>query len=228
MKLDVLVVGAHPDDAELGAGGTIAKLKKQGHRVGILDLSDGEPTPHGTPEIRRKEAEDAAKILGIDVREILGLENRKIIDTIEARKEIANIIRKYMPEVIITHPKDESHPDHIAAYNLVYASSFYARLTKWQLTGEPWKVKRIFHFPGGHQRVNRKVSFIVDISDFIEQKMKALECYKSQLIENVKNRELLEIIPAAAKYYGSMISRSYGEAFICEEEIGVEDLLDIL
>ncbi|MEE8168893.1 MAG: bacillithiol biosynthesis deacetylase BshB1 [Candidatus Hydrothermarchaeales archaeon] len=228
MKLDVLVVGAHPDDAELGAGGTIAKLEKQGRRVGILDLSDGEPTPHGTPEIRRKEAEEAAKILGVDVREILGLENRKIIDSIEARKEIANIIRKYKPEVIITHPKDESHPDHIVAYNLVFASSFYARLTKWPQARKPWEVKRIFHFPGGHQRVNRKVSFIVDISDFIEQKIKALECYKSQLIENVKNRELLEIIPAAAKYYGSMIGRSYGEAFICEEEIGVEDLLDII
>ena len=129
-KLDVLAFGAHPDDAEIGCGGTIAHYRKMGKKVGILDLSNGEPTPHGTVEKRMAEAREAAEILNIDVRETLDMQNRYIENTIENRKKVSEVFRKYRPKVIITHPLEDWHADHIACHHLVNAAKFQSKLTK--------------------------------------------------------------------------------------------------
>jgi LmbE family N-acetylglucosaminyl deacetylase len=125
----IMCVGAHPDDVEMGMGGTVALLVDQGYDVLILDLTNGEPTPYGSPEIRKKESEEAAKVLGVK-RITLDLPNRYLEDTIENRKKIAAIIRDFRPKYIFAPYFEDAHPDHIAASKLVDASRFYAKLTK--------------------------------------------------------------------------------------------------
>ena len=136
-----MCVGAHPDDVEMGMGGTVALLVDQGYDVLILDLTNGEPTPYGSPEIRKKESEEAAKVLGVK-RITLDLPNRYLEDIIENRKKIAAIIRDFRPKYIFAPYFEDAHPDHIAASKLVDASRFYAKLTKSDIPGEPFFQKR--------------------------------------------------------------------------------------
>src|SRR5271156_3878354 len=118
-RMDYLIIAAHPDDAEVSAGGTIAALKAQGASVGILDLTSGEPTPFGTPEIRRRETEAASAILGVDWRGHLGLPNRPLTADLDARRQLAGMIRQLKPRFLLTHYWDDAHPDHVAASALV-------------------------------------------------------------------------------------------------------------
>src|SRR5262245_64853963 len=128
--LDYLVVGTHPDDAELGMGGTILLLKAQGARVGVLDLTDGEPTPHGSLEIRRRETDAASAVLGIDWRGNLGLPNRSLVADLEARRLLAGTLRQLRPRTLLAPYWEDAHPDHVAASALVDAARFWAKLTK--------------------------------------------------------------------------------------------------
>ncbi|MGB9553392.1 MAG: PIG-L family deacetylase, partial [bacterium] len=127
--MKILTIGAHPDDVEIGMGGTIAALKDKGHEVTILDLTDGEPTPTGSREVRLKESQEAAKILGVDRRITLDLPNRFLLDTIENRLKVAQVIREIKPEAIFLHYWTDAHPDHRAACQLCEAARFYAKLT---------------------------------------------------------------------------------------------------
>jgi len=129
-KLDVIVVAPHPDDAELGMGGAISKMLARGLRVGILDLTNGEPTPHGSPEIRAKETEAASQVLGVSWRRNLGLPNRSVENTLAARKELAIVFRETHPDWIFAPYWTDAHPDHVAATQLVEAARFWAKLSK--------------------------------------------------------------------------------------------------
>ena len=146
MQLDVLVVAPHPDDAELGMGGAILKLKEEGLAVGVLDLTDGEPTPHGSVEVRASETAAATKILGLDWRENLGLRNRSLEPTLEARKQVAEVIRRVRPRWLFAPYWTDAHPDHVAATQLVEAARFWAKLSKSDMSGEPFHPERIYNY----------------------------------------------------------------------------------
>src|SRR6185436_9855953 len=149
-------------------------------KVGILDLTDGEPTPHGSREIRQQETEAATRILGIDWRGNLGLPNRSLVADLEARRKLAGQIRQLRPRFLLTHYWEDAHPDHVAASALVDAARFWAKLSKTDLPGEAHFPARIFYFYSMHLRLHAQPSFVMDVSGQHERKMQAIGCYHSQ------------------------------------------------
>jgi len=228
--LDYLVVSAHPDDAELAMGGTIALLLSQGKRVGVLDLTDGEPTPHGTVEIRRRETEAASKILGIPWRNNLGLPNRSLQADIASRRLLAAAIRETQPRVIFAHYWEDSHPDHVAASALTDAARFWAKLTKTDLPGAPHYPQHIYYYFSVHLRLHPRPSFVMDISDHLETKMHALQCYHSQFVtgRSTASPTFLDSLRDRARYWGWSIGAAYGEPFVSREEIGLRSMADLV
>jgi bacillithiol biosynthesis deacetylase BshB1 len=228
--LDYLVIAPHPDDAELGAGGGILLLQSQGARVGVLDLTDGEPTPHGSPEIRRQETEAATAVLGLSWRGNLGLPNRRLEHTVDARARLAGEIRRLRPRVLFAPYWDDSHPDHVAASSLVDAARFWAKLTKSDLPGEPHFPQRIIYYFGVHLRIHPKPSFVLDISPFLETKIRAVACYRSQFITGRPTTPPtpLDDLRDRARYWGWAIGAVYGEPFVCREDIGLRGLRDLV
>jgi N-acetylglucosamine malate deacetylase 1 len=224
----IMVVGAHPDDAEIGMGGTIAALGAQGYRVTILDLTNGEPTPMGSPERRREESEAAARTLGVARRITLPLPNRYLADTVENRMAVAEVIREVRPDILFIPYWVDAHPDHIAAERLAEAARFYAKLTKTEMRGEPHYPSRVLHFFCTHYRLHVDPAFIVDITDQIERKMEAVASYRSQFNEDRGNTGILDTIRAVAQYWGSRIRRPYGEPFASKEAIGLRGLGSLL
>jgi N-acetylglucosamine malate deacetylase 1 len=229
-KLDYLVITAHPDDAEIGVGGTILSLKAQGATVGVLDLTDGEPTPHGSPEIRTRETEAATKILGLDWRGNLGLTNRAVCADLEARAKLAGVLRQVRPTVLITHYWVDAHPDHVAASALVDAARFWAKLSKTDLPGDAFFPRKIVYFFSVHLRLHVQPSFVVDVSPFHEDKMRALAAYHSQFIAGRPTTPptFLDDILHRGRYWGWTIGCSYGEPFVCREEVGLHSLRDLI
>lgn len=224
----ILVIGAHPDDVEIGMGGTIATLVQQGHRVTLLDLTNGEPTPMGSPERRKAESEAAARVLGVARRIMLPLPNRYLMDTVENRIAVAEVIREVRPEILFIPYWVDAHPDHVAAEHLAEAARFYAKLTRTEMRGDPHYAGRIFHFFCTHYRLHVQPAFVMDITDQIERKMEAVACYRSQFNQERGNLGLLDSIRGMAQYWGSRIRRSYGEPFDCKEEIGLRGLGDVI
>lgn len=223
---DVLAIGAHPDDVELGMGGTIRKMVKQGYSVGVVDLTDGEPTPDGSPEIRAKESEKAREVLGFDFRITLDMKNRYLFDSVENRKKVANIIREYKPKMLFTHFWDDYHPDHIQTSQIVQAARFYGKFTKTDMVGEPHTVEKLYFFGPIHLLSNLRPSFIVPLEDDeMQSKIKALRCYRSQF--GREGEAFYDRIRQYMVCYGLLIKKSYGEPFISKEEIGIENLGDI-
>jgi bacillithiol biosynthesis deacetylase BshB1 len=227
--LDYLVIAAHPDDAELGVGGSILLLKSQGARVGVLDLTDGEPTPYGSPEVRQAETAAATKVLSLDWRGNLGFVNRSLTADLESRRRLATALRELRPRFLLSHYWQDSHPDHVAASTLVDAARFWAKLTKTDLPGQPHFPERIFYYFSVHLRLHCKPSFVLDITPHIEAKMKALACYHSQFIEGRSTTPptLLDDLRDRARYWGWTIGSGYGEPFVCREEIGLRSLRDL-
>ena len=218
INLDILVIGAHPDDAEIGCGGTIAHYKKRGKKVGILDFSNGEPTPFGTVEKRLTEAKAASEVLHLDIRITLDMTNRCIENTVENRKKVSEVIRKYKPNVLITHPSDDWHPDHIACHQIVNAAKFQSKLTKTESKYSEHYPKYVFYFDHSHLKdKNRKLDFLVDISDSIEDKIAALKAYKSQFVDNKKHLRIFDYIKERAGFLGYQIGVKYAEGFINPE-----------
>ena len=217
----VLAVGPHPDDLEIAMGGTICLLLAQGHDVTLCDLTNGEPTPRGTSEQRANEAAEAARLLGVRRRITLALPNRYLQDTIEARTQVAEVIREIRPDVLFASYWVDAHPDHVAAAALVEAARFVAKLTKTTMRGEPHYPGRIYHFFSTHYRLHVKPSFIVDISPHIETKLAAVGAYASQFSTQGGTSWIAEEIRKENAYLGALIARKFGEAFVCREEIGV-------
>ncbi len=224
--LDALVIAPHPDDAELGMGGTICKLLGEGRRVGILDLTDGEPTPHGSPEIRAGETACATEMLGVPWRENLGLPNRKLEATLTARAALANVIRRTKPRWLFAPFWTDAHPDHVVATRLVEDARFWAKLTKSELEGEPHHPERIFHYYSIHLKLAIQPAFVLDITQEWPRKRLALECFHSQLIQGreTESPSLMTRIHDWTAYWGQMIGVGYGEPFACREPIGLTSL----
>src|SRR5579884_2654829 len=228
--LDYLVIAPHPDDAELGAGGRLLFLKEQGAKVGVLDLTSGEPTPHGSLEIRQAETEAATRILGLDYRGNLGLPNRSLEANLDARHRLAGAFRQLRPRILLAPYWDDAHPDHVAASALVDAARFWAKLTKTDLAGEPFFPQRIIYYFSVHLRLHPKPSFVLDITRHIEAKMQAVACYRSQFIVGrpATPPTLLDDLRDRARYWGWAIGTGAGEPFVCREEIGLRGLNDLL
>jgi len=229
-ELDYLIIAPHPDDAELGVAGTILALKAQGARVGVLDLTDGEPTPHGSREIRRAETEAATKILSVDWRGNLGLANRSLTADLESRERLAGALRQLRPRCLFAPYWEDAHPDHVAASSLVDAARFWAKLTKTNLPGEPHYPQRIIYYFTIHLRIHPRPSFVVDISSHIDAKMQALACYRSQFIEGRPTTPptVLENVRDRARYWGWAIGVGFGEPFLMREEVGLRSLRDLV
>jgi bacillithiol biosynthesis deacetylase BshB1 len=225
--LDVLVIAAHPDDAELGMGGTIVRMLAEGLRVGILDLTNGEPTPLGSPDIRARETAAASATLGIDWRENLGLPNRRLRATLAARAALAGVIRRTRPRWLFgPHPVD-AHPDHVAASRLVTAARFWAKLTKCDLPGEPWHPSRIYTYFSVHLRTIPRPAFVIDISETWERKRTAIACYASQFPANATAPRVPDRVAAAAAWWGSLIGTDFGEPFGSREPIALRGFGDL-
>ena len=228
--LDILVIAPHPDDAELGMGGAILKLKAEGLRVGVLDLTSGEPTPHGSPEIRQRETAAATKILELDWRENLGLPNRSLEPTLEARAQLAGVIRQQRPRWLFAPYWQDAHPDHVAATQLVEAARFWSKLTKTDLPGEPHHPERIYNYYCVHLKLAPQPAFVLDITSEWERKLAAIRCYESQFITGRPTQPptFLEGLLDEAAYWGKTIDAKYGEPFACREPLGLSSLAGLV
>ena len=230
MELDILIIAPHPDDAELGMGGAIGKFKSEGLRVGVLDLTSGEPTPYGSPEIRARETAAATAILGLAWRSNLGLPNRRLEATLEARHQLAGVIRQVRPRWLFAPYWIDSHPDHVAATQLVEAARFWAKLTKCDLPGEPCHPQRLYNYYCVHLKLAPQPAFILDISDFWEQKLAAIRCYHSQFVEgrSPEAPTFLEQLRDEASYWGKTLGVRYGEPYACREPVGLSSMQSLI
>ena len=228
--LDILVIAPHPDDAELGMGGAILKLKAEGLRVGVLDLTSGEPTPHGSPEIRQRETAAATEILDLDWRENLGLPNRSLEPTLEARAQLAGVIRQQRPRWLFAPYWEDAHPDHVAATQLVEAARFWSKLTKTDLPGEPHHPKRIYNYFCVHLKLAPQPAFVLEITSEWERKLAAIRCYESQFITGRPTQPptFLEGLRDEAAYWGKTIGVKYGEPFACREPLGLSTVAGLV
>ena len=237
MKIDVLAIGAHPDDVELSCGATVIKLVKQGHSVGIIDLTAGELGTRGTPEKRASEAEEAARLMGVAVRECLGIPDGRIENTAENRLKVVRAIREYRPDVLLFPYPVDRHPDHEHAHVLCRESWFHAGLEKITSRSkgkvqEPHRPRAYYHYM---QWFEFTPSFIVDVSDYFDLRMKVMRSYKSQFHdpesterETVLSRpEFLDMIRTRLEYYGDRIGVRYGEPFFSPQAIRTDDLFTV-
>lgn len=238
MKLDILAVGAHPDDVELSCSGTLLKHIAKGKKCGILDLTQGELGTRGSAEIRLKEAEASAKLLGVSLRENLNLGDGFFKNDKEHQLKIIEAIRKYQPEVILCNAVTDRHPDHGRAAQLVEEAAFYSGLIKIEtiLDGakqEAWRPKAVYHYIQDKQL---KADFVVDITDFVDTKMEAIRTFESQFYNpdstepsspiSVKN--FLDVVKGKMSLYGREIGVDFAEGYTVSRSIGVDDLFDIL
>lgn len=226
-KLDALCIGAHPDDVEIGMGATVAKMARQGARVAIVDLTDGEPTPHGSTVIRAAESAEAARILGVTRRTLSG-RNRYLLDTIEARTELAEVIREMRPRVLFIPYADDAHPDHVSASSIALAARFYSKFTKTEMSGEPVFPERVYRYMAVHQRIVAEPSFIVDVTDDLNTKIAAIEAYQSQFTHNTANSSVIELMRQTALMWGGLGRVTAGEPFFSLEPVSVNSALDLL
>src|SRR5436190_904196 len=231
-QLDVIAVGAHPDDVEIACGGTLAKLTKQGYKIGIVDLTDGEPTPGSSgPEQRKAEAQAAAEAIGAQVRVILDLPNRRLFDSFEARVLLAKEFRKYRPKIVIGFGDKTpmASPDHWQAMLITDAAVFYSRLSKWEQHFDNLPVHNIaaqlyFRLAFEPQNLSGFPShFSVDITDTLETKIASIRCYASQF--PATKEHVFDRIRGAALIAGSASGFHAGETFVSTRSLGVKDLV---
>lgn len=237
MKLDVLAIGAHPDDIELSAGGTLINLVNAGRQVGIVDLTQGELGTRGTVEIRAREAADAAKILGVHVRDTLDIPDGNIEPNQANTLKLVAILRHYRPDILLIPHSVERHPDHEHAHQLCRQAWFVAGLDKVQTTRDgkiqaPFRPKAFYHFMQTYEFVP---SFIVDISDVYEQRMNAVRAFRSQFYDPdseepetfLSTPAFMEFLHTRFQYFGDRIGVKYGEPFYSLNMVGIRNLFDL-
>ena len=232
--LDVIAVGAHPDDVEIACGGTLARLAQQGYRVGVVDLTDGEPTPLSPgPEVRLEEAKAAAEALGVHERVTLDLPNRRLFDSFESRVALATEFRRWRPKVVIGFGDKTpmASPDHWQAMQITDAAVFYSRLTKWddRFAGLPPHVisrQLYFRLAFEPQAAGFAGHFTVDISRTLDAKLAAVRCYKTQFPP--AKEHVFERIRGAALLAGAAAGYPAGEEFLCTRPLGARDLMKLL
>lgn len=230
-RLDVIAVGAHPDDVEIACGGTLAAMVRRGLRVGVVDLTDGEPTPLSPgPEVRLAEAQEAADILGIHVRETLALPNRRLFDGFEERVELAKVFRRYRPRLVmgIADKTPMASPDHWQAMQITDAAIFYSRLTKWDELFENLPVHRIekqIWYPLGLQNLSLPEGggrFISDISETLEVKLESIRAYQTQFPPG--KQRVFELVESQNRLLGTSAGFSAGEMLISATTLGIRDV----
>lgn len=230
--LSILVVGPHPDDQELGMGGTIAKLAAQGHRVVLLDVTTGEPTPFGDPETRAGEAEAACAVLdngtGNVRRAMIGLPNRFVEHSIEARHKLAGAMRRWQTDIVFTPYFEDAHPDHRAVTRIVEDARFDAKLSKLDMPGDDGKnpiyPRWLFYYYATHLRWVADPSFCIDVTGFEQLKRESIIAYRTQFVLPEKNRRVVEWVGSALDYFGSRIGTRSAEPFFTKEPIGLDAL----
>ncbi|HPF39124.1 MAG TPA: PIG-L family deacetylase [Phycisphaerae bacterium] len=231
--LDIVFTAPHPDDLEIGCGGTIAALVKQGYKVGMVHMTNGEPTPLGDPETRMKEMRAAADVLGVQVCEMLGLTNRVLMDGPEPRFALASVLRRYRAPVLvgIAGRTVAASPDHYQAQLITEATRFYSQLTKWddRFGGTtPHAVDHLIYRPISRAAEYQKfpAEFVVDITDTMDAKIAAIACYKSQFPDERMAR-VEHYVRSLAGYEGGACGYSYGELYAVPRPIGVRDALGL-
>ena len=232
MKLDVLIFNAHPDD-EVMIGGTIGVMTKRNYSVGIVDLTDGEPTSRGSHEQRRQEAQDAAQALKLKLRHTLEFKNRLLVDTLPSRIAVAKYVRMYQPKIVITMADDPIHPDHIALNQIVNQGLFYARLSKWDEDSDPELQKlemfpahmpdRVFFYPVRVRPDQVKVDFIIDTTDGWDLKVAAINCYESQFGSDEGRGQWINRVRCRDRSWGYHINSPYGEPYQRRRTLSIED-----
>ena len=229
-SVDILAIGAHPDDMELICGGTLVRANMLGRSTGILDLAAGEMASRGTPDLRAKEAAKAAKVMGVSVRENLGFPDGGIQNTPETRSKVAAVIRRLKPKIVITHSQHGRHPDHPMVAQLVRDACFVAGLKKIAPEFAPHRPLKVIHALSFRED-NQKPTFVVDITEGFEKKLEAIGCYASQFGDAVQAGEvypngepLNDLIRHHAAHYGSLIRCRYGEPFYTTETMRVDDV----
>lgn len=233
MKLDILAIGAHPDDVELGCGGTVAKMVAEGKKVGILDLTRGELGTRGTAETRKNEAAAAAEILGVEFRENLGFRDGFFVNDEKHQLKLIEVIRKYRPEIILCNAVDDRHIDHGKGADLVESACFLSGLRKIETGQEAWRPKHIFHYI---QWYPLTPDFVMDISGYLEKKKEAVFAFKTQFFDP-KNEEpntpissklFQESIENRAKDLGMLIGSEAGEGFMLKGYLGLKNFESLL
>ena len=228
--LDMLVVAPHPDDAEIGMGGTILRMVAQKMRVGILDLTTGEPTPHGSESIRQAETQAATDILGVAWRGNAGLVNRSLQPTLEARHRLASFFRMLRPRWLFAPYWVDAHPDHVIATQLIEDARFWSKLSKTDMPGERYHPERVLYYLCVHLRLAIDPDLIVDISDQWDAKRRSIEAYRSQVITGrpTDPPTFVDRIETNNAYFGGLISTRYGEAICTREPLGVRSFRDFV
>jgi bacillithiol biosynthesis deacetylase BshB1 len=234
-QVDILAVFAHPDDVELTVGGTLLKMKAMGYRTGALDITRGEMGTRGTVDGRAAEAEDAAKILQLDVRENLGLPDGHVFANDEERTRLVRVLRRLKPKVILTHQDGDPHPDHNHIVQLVRES---ARLASMRRYDEESGSEKIAVPNVAHNVFSRRsdISFVVDISDFLSQKMDAIRAHRSQFYDpassepetRLTSANFLNELENRSRYFGSLIGVEAGEPYFVREALNIEDPVELL
>jgi bacillithiol biosynthesis deacetylase BshB1 len=238
MKLDILVLAAHPDDAELGAGGTIARHVALGHKVGIVDLTRGELGTRGTPETREQEAAESAKILGVSVRENLDLKDGYFQNNPETQLTVIRAIRKYQPKIVLANAILDRHIDHGKGAQLAFDACFLSGLIKIETYDgngiqSPWRPEAVYHYI---QSQLIEPDFIVNIADFWEKKMESIRAFKTQFFDPgstqpetyISKPGFIKMIEARAVEFGHAIGTSHGEGFTVRRYPGVNSLFDLI
>ena len=237
MKVDILAIGVHPDDVELGCAGTLLKHIDKGYQVGICDLTMGQLGTRGTPELRLQEAERSRQIMGAVVRENLGMEDGWFTHCKENILKIATVLRKYQPEIVLANAIEDRHPDHGRAAKLIADACFYAGLKAIHLqsgdTDLPaWRPKVVYHYI---QDRNIAADFVVDVSPYMDKKMDCIMAFSSQFYDPtstepstpISGKDFIENQRAKQKVYGRPINAEYAEGFTVNRYIGVENLFDL-
>ncbi|MBD8083782.1 bacillithiol biosynthesis deacetylase BshB1 [Chryseobacterium caseinilyticum] len=238
MKTDILAFGAHPDDVELGCGGTIAKLISEGKTCVIVDLTRGELGTRGTDQTRKEEATEAAKILGVAARENLGLKDGFLVNSEEYQMELVKMIRKYRPEIVLANAIDDRHPDHAKAAKLESDACFLAGLRKIEtvLEGEVqevWRPKQIYHYI---QWKDVKPDFVMDISEHLDKKIEACMAFKTQFYDPkstepetpITSKDFYESLTYRAQDLGRLSGVSYAEGFTTEKLMALKNFDGII
>lgn len=239
MKLDILAIGVHPDDVELGCSGTLLKHIDLGKKVGIVDLTQGELGTRGDAETRLKEAEEARKIMGALVRENLGMADGFFQHSQENILKISSMVRKYQPEIVLSNAIRDRHPDHGRASKLISDACFYSGLSKIVQNDEQgnpleaWRPKAVYHYI---QDRNIKADFVVDISDYMEKKFECILAFKTQFNMKeyegpktpISSRYFMDYMRSKNQAYGRDINAKYAEGFTVERNIGVRNLFDLV
>lgn len=235
MKLDILAIGSHPDDVELGCSGTLISEIKRGKKVGIIDLTQGELGTRGTIETRYQEAADSAKIMGVAVRENLKMRDGFFRNDEAHQMQLIQVIRKYQPEIVIGNILEDRHPDHGRAGWLIYDACFFSGLRQIKTLDanggeqEKWRPKMLLHYI---QDRFYEPDIIIDVSDVWEQRMEAVKAFRTQFLPDgsndpqtyISSPEFMEALTARARSLGKRIGVKYGEGFVSKKNIGLRNL----